>query len=125
MALINYEKGVLFLGGACQVQVTSIKLSHDPKRQPVETMQGGLSGFSPGAESTTWDVEGVVPRSGFEFDYLAKLQSGEIVECTLWAHGKKTTAKGVFMKLDQSYGVNDMAKVSFQVMTTPADETTI
>ena len=125
MAIIDYEKGVLFMDGAVQIRTASFKLENDPKWQPVETMQGGLSGFSPGAESATWDVEGFIPRAGYEYDYLSAMQSGKNIEMTFFAAGKKETAKGRMLKLSRSFGVNDTSKVSFTVMTVPTEQTTL
>lgn len=125
MALQLYEKAAVFVDQMLLSESTSVSIDTDPKLNLIETMQKGFSGASPGAEMTTISIESVVPRAGFEIDYLSKVQGVQVVEITVFAHAKKTTCQGFITKVSQKYGVNQAASVSFEFAGEPVNESTL
>lgn len=125
MANQIYEKGAVFIDGQLLSESTSVSISIDPQNQPIFTQQKGFAGVSPGATQTQISVESAVPVVGFEYDFTDALQSVKEVEITVFAHSKKTTCKGFLMKVDQKYGVNQAASVSFDFIGEPVSETSL
>lgn len=125
MALQKFEKGAVFIDGVLVAMATSCSLDHDPKLNPIETMQLGFAGVSPGSEMTTLELASAVPVAGMEIDFLDKMQSIKVVEVTLFAHSQKTTFKGFVSKCSQKYGTNQAAEFSITMIGAPVKTSTL
>ena len=116
---------MFFADGQMFAESQSVDVEHDPQMQPVYTQQKGFAGMTPGAEVTKFTVDSAVPASGYEYDYLDKLQNVTVVEATLFAASKKLTVKGYITNLKKKFAWNNPATVTFDFMGGPAKESTL
>lgn len=104
MALQDFAILKVAINGNVLTKLTTIGAEFDSGQQPVDLLNEGLSGFTPGSGRVTINLGYPLPLGGLEEDYIGKLVSGELVTMQLFAgpksyvgHGKITTAG-----LDQS-----------------------
>lgn len=125
MALELYENGgALFLG---QVQLTesmTFEIEHDAGNSPVVTAKG-FAGVSPGAQAVSGTIKSAVPRSGFDFDYITKLQDTEVLDLVYFRASKKVKAKVFLMKCKETLGIANPAEFTADFHGTPVKESTL
>jgi len=116
-----YDRGAVFFDGKLLVECVSFTVKSDPKLNPINTMQKGFAGVSPGAEQTDIEVTEALPRAGFDYDALAALQGNDVVEFVCYLGSKKLKCKGFISGLDMATGVDKGAEVKFNFMGSPLE----
>lgn len=116
MALIKYTKFSMFLGGALLAEAQSVDVEHMPGTQEVNTIEKGLSGFSPGSGKCTIKVESAMPRAGIEFDYVDAAYKATILDVVIYRSGKKMKTKGVIMSANEGGGADKPSAASFNMV---------
>jgi hypothetical protein len=94
LALQDYARLVLFVDGTYISQLTSLESEHDSGQQPVNLLNEGLAGFTPGAGHVNVTIGYAVPIGGPEFDYTGKLVVGEYVDLQIGQGSKSFAGRG-------------------------------
>jgi hypothetical protein len=114
-----YERGALFADNQLLAECMNITVNLDAKLNPINTMQKGFAGVSPGSEESTIDVASALPRAGIEYDAIAAMQGVDIVEMVIFAGAKKFKFSGFITKTTLSLGADRAAEFSFSFIGAP------
>lgn len=125
MALQLYDKPSFFVKGGLLSEAESLSMDHKSNATPINTMQKGFAGVSPGAAMVEAKVSSAVPRVGFEFDAIKASQNLDIIEVVMFRAGKKVKTKGFITDVGEVYGTGTAAKVDFTMMCEPVSESTL
>jgi hypothetical protein len=120
-----YERGAIFADQQLMIEVQNFEVDSDAKNNPIDTMQKGFAGISPGSEHTKINVTSAIPRAGYDYDALKKMQGRDIVEFVVFAAGGKESSKGFIMNVKKSFGADKAAAVSFEFMGGPLETSTL
>ena len=121
-ALQIYERGAVFADGQLLVECQTITVNLDPKLNPINTMQKGFAGVSPGSEESNIDISEAIPRAGFDFAAISKMRGVEIVELVIFAGAKKLKFKGFITKVSLNFGADRASENSFSLLAAPVEE---
>lgn len=110
----NALKLAIFLDSDYQMMATSIDLSHDGKKSPVETIGSGLVGITPGCSQWKVSVSGAVLSSGLEYNVLGKSDSSDVVTVAIPIGDKTFSGEGQIMNASLKYSVNGSAEYNFE-----------
>lgn len=104
MAFQDYGILKVSLNGNSLTQLSKIGIKFDSGQQPIDVLNEGLSGFTPGSGRVTIDLGILLPIGGFEEDYFGKLADGEFVTMQLFAGPVSYVGKGKLTEggIDQS-----------------------
>lgn len=125
MALQTYSKGSLLLNGTLVAEMMTFSVDHKNGAQPIHTIEKGFAGMSPGSGSTEVKCESAVPRTGVNYDYTDALNTLAVLDIVIFCRGKKLKMKGFITDVSESYGVDKPAGLSFTIMGTPTEESTL
>ena len=75
----DYAKLSTFADQQSLNQLTSVSHKTDSGQQPVNLLNEGLGGFSPGSGSVTMDLAFAIPIGGTEYPYQQKCANGDYV----------------------------------------------
>ena len=120
-SLQTYDRGSVFLDNQLLVECVSFTVKADPKLNPISTMNKGFSGVSPGAEMTEVEITEALPRAGFDYAALQRLQSVDVVEFVCFLGAQKLKCKGYISGLDLASGVDKGAEVKFNFIGSPLE----
>lgn len=125
MAVKDYTQAALFIDNVLAVEVTDFNVSYESGDNDVETMQLGYAGRSQGPRKTMISVNSAIPRSGFEIDYLQRLQDGSAVKMVWYRGAQKVSCEGFIKSVKESFGTTQTSQVSFEFTGTSAVTATL
>lgn len=118
-----YTLAEVYVNGRKLLEEASVKVTRDPKAQPVNTVARGFAGMSPGAKELMITVESAVPAADFELNPGPFIKTMEPIKLTIFAAGRTLESNGFITKDDFSHAVNSEAKLSFDFLGEFADWT--
>jgi hypothetical protein len=80
MALTKYARTAVALDGTWLKYLTSASMSTDAGKTPINLLEEGLSGFSPGSGSVTVTLSYAIPVGGQEYPFQQKATRDEDVQ---------------------------------------------
>lgn len=125
MALQDYTKATILLNGVVLIEATSISVDHKLGNQPINTIEKGFAGVSPGSSSVEIKIQSAVPRVGTDVDFTGIAQARTLCDVVLFARAKKGKTKGYIMDVSESYGADKPAEISCTLMCSPIEESTL
>ena len=117
-----YNQIYLTVNGVPLAENTSVETSLDADIQDVLTVGKGWAGITPSPITRSVSVNNVVPLTGVEFDFGAKMMASEEVTIMMQEGdgGKKCVTKGYITNVPRSAGVGATTTISFTFKGTPA-----
>lgn len=116
----QYTKASVLLEGALLTEAATVTVHRHSGAQPVNTIEKGFAGISPGAASMEIDVSNAVPSADFERDpgQFRKKSDGTPLptNITVMAAGKSLNTVGFLTEDDFSYATNQDAKLNFKAL---------
>lgn len=109
----DYAVGKVYFNGGAMVEVTNIRRRTESGLVEVQTIEDGLSGYTPGGGSVDVEISYVTPIGGQEVDVQGICARRE--SCTLqvgWG-AKSYMATGKIISDETSQGVNANAEGTF------------
>src|SRR5687767_3833706 len=94
MAQQDYALVKLFLNGAPVTQITKITRMLDAQNQPIQLMNEGLGGWSPGSGISRVEWDAPVPLGGSEFDYEGMAARREYVDLQVFVGSRSVASRG-------------------------------
>jgi hypothetical protein len=125
MALQDYTKATILVNGVVLIEATSISVDHKLGNQPINTIEKGFAGISPGSSSIEVKIQSAVPRVGTDIDFTGLARARTLLDVVLFARAKKVKTKGYIMDVSESYGADKAAEISCTLMCAPPDESTL
>lgn len=125
MALQDYTKADIFLNGVLIAEATGITVNHRPGKNPVNTMNKGFAGFSPGSASMEVQIESAVPRVGTDMDFVALAYGNTTVDIVFFGRSKKMKSKGQVTDASERYGTDQPASFSLTLVCSPPEESSL
>ena len=125
MALQDYTKATILVNGVVLIEATSISVDHKLGTQPINTIEKGFAGISPGSSSIEVKIQSAVPRVGTDIDFTGLARARTLLDVVLFARAKKVKTKGYIMDVSESYGADKAAEISCTLMCAPPDESTL
>lgn len=90
MAFETAHNTTVLVNSSVTYHATNVSLAGTAGAQPIETLKGGLVGFSKGAGSVTLTLDLAVLLSGTEFDWFGAMKSLETVNIQFSTGGGKS-----------------------------------
>lgn len=106
MAVQDYAQLKLFLNQNYAVQITSLRRRTASGQQPVDLLNEGLGGFTPGSGNVTLEIGYATPLGGTEFPYQETCAAGDYVDVQLVQGPKSFIGRGKFMDDDVNQSTN-------------------
>jgi hypothetical protein len=108
--MADYAILKLFVNGSPSTQHTSLEKSTDGGLNPVNLLETGLAGFTPGGGMTTIKVGYAIPIGGPEFDFESMSANREDVDMQFWQGGKSYSGRGKITEASVSQSANANAE---------------
>ena len=121
MADQTYGKGYVMMDGNPLAEVTSIERVTESGQQEVETLEGGLSGFTPGGGRLRCTIGYVVPIGGTEDEFQQKCVKGSYVQLQVGFGPLATVSTGKIMTDTTSQSVGANVEGSFEWLGPPVE----
>lgn len=102
MALNDYARARVFFNGLKLQQITSAQMETDGGQQPVNLLDEGLSGFTPGAGSVTLTIGYAIPRDGTEEPFQETCAVGRYATLQYGRGDKDYVGTGKIMNVSES-----------------------
>ena len=98
----------LFVNESPMTTVTSLKKTTTSGDQPVNLLESGLAGFTPGGGEVSIEIGYAIPIGGPEFDFESMAANREQVAVQFWQGKKNYSAVGRVLEgsVSQSTGAN-------------------
>lgn len=106
MAQEDFANLAVFVDGVQLTKLTSVSLSTESGQQRIDTLVGGLAGFTPGSGETTVQLGFVVPLAGFEFNFQEAAFAGTYHSVQIIAGPYSWVGQGKFTSAEVSQSVN-------------------
>jgi hypothetical protein len=120
-----YSKGSLLVSGILIAEMMSFSVDHKNGANPINTIEKGFAGMSPGSSTTEVKCETAVPRVGVDFDYTDALNNLTLLDIVIFCRGKKLKMKGFITDVSENYGEGKAAGLSFTIMGNKTEESTL
>ncbi len=106
MALQDHATVKVFVNNAPMTTCMSASKKTNSGQQPVNILETGLSGFTPGAGSVEIALGYSIPIGGPEFDFDSMAARGEYVDLQFWQGRKSYAGRGKIIdsNAEQSVG---------------------
>jgi len=97
-----------FVNGSPSTQHTSLKKTTTNGDQPVQLLETGLAGFTPGGGECSIEIGYAIPIGGPEFDFETMAANRENVQLQFWQGAKTYSGVGRIMEasVSQSTGAS-------------------
>ena len=122
MALQDYAKGYVMMDGNPLAEVTSIERVTESGQQEIETLENGLSGFTPGGGRLRQTIGYVVPIGGTEDTFQKKCVKGSYVQIQCGFGPESTVSTGKIMTDTTSQSVGANVEGSFEWLGPPVEQ---
>jgi len=106
----------LMYGGNELKMLTSVKMTTDSGQQPVDLLNEGLSGFTPGSGRVTVDIGYAVPIGGPEAPYQQDCAAGSFVTLQVFEGALSYIGKGKIINNEVGQSTNNPMEGSCQWM---------
>lgn len=112
MALQDFANLSCVVDADYQSKLTSISMRHEGGQQPVDLLNEGLGGFSPGSGRVQISLSYSVPIGGAEFDFATAVAEGTYHTIQVTVGGKTYVGQGKFIDNDLNQTVNSATEGS-------------
>lgn len=109
----DYARLALIMNGDVLVQMSNIKITWESGEQPIELLNEGLGGFTPGSGNVKIEGGFYIPIGGLEEDYVQKLVDREYVTFQVPIGRSDYVGKGKIQTCEISQSTNAAVEGSF------------
>jgi len=106
MATELYAQGSLFVEGIIVMQAVEFSIDYDTNDNPVNTIELGFGGITPGAGMTQVSITSAVPRTGFEISYHKWAKARKAIEVLGYRGSSKISVTGFIKTVGEKIGVD-------------------
>lgn len=116
MAVEIFDQIYVYINGQPLKNCTGMEHSTENNDQDVFTIFGGFAGQTPSPKKAVTSIEGVLPVTGFGFDFEGAESKSEIVELKLQkgGNGESKLTKGFIRNARVRAGTGETVSVSFE-----------
>ncbi len=107
MALQDHATVKVFVNNEPMTTLTSASKKTNSGQQPVNILEAGLAGFSPGSGSVEIVLNYTIPIGGPEFDFDSMAARGEYVDIQFWQGRKSYAGRGKIIDSNAEQSVNN------------------
>jgi hypothetical protein len=121
--MADYAVLKCFINEAPSTQHTSLKKTTTSGDQPVQLLETGLAGFTPGGGEVVIEIGYAIPIGGPEFDFESMAAHREEVSMQFWQGAKNYSGVGRIMEgsVSQSTGANAEGTATWRGPLKPND----
>jgi hypothetical protein len=121
--MADYAVLKLFVNESPSTQHTSLEKTNTSGDQPVNLLESGLAGFTPGGGEVMIKIGYAIPIGGPEFDYDTMLANREQVSMQFWQGAKSYSGVGRITEntVSQSQSANAEGTASWRGPLKPND----